>query len=90
MHRHPTHTYDFSRLFTKLDAARARGLRIFRLFVSLYFDAYGLFIGKQIPVNAAYVTLGNESFEELQTLDSLVALGKFPKGVDQMDCMSGS
>jgi hypothetical protein len=86
-HRHPMDAFDFKCLMKKLADAQQRGMRVVRLFIAFYVDGYPILLKRKSTVTTVYISFGNGTFEELQKTDNIHCIGKFPAGVNTLECL---
>jgi hypothetical protein len=71
-----------------VEEAESKGVRVVRLFVELYIDAFGVFQKRQYNPEGIYVTLGNMSREERNHLENIWCVGMKPPGTSDSDCLA--
>lgn len=69
------------------DKYSGRDMRIFRIFLSLYYDAYGAFSRVYYSIGGIYLTLGNMSYEDRQKTENAFIWGLVPPKHDLTDCL---
>ena len=86
---HPTQSFDFA-MSGVHDAheAKSKGIRVVRLFVELYKDAFGVFQKKNYNPEGIYVTLGNLSREERNLSENIWCVGMKPPNTSDEECLA--
>ena len=67
--------------------AEAAGVRVVRLFVELYMDAFGVFQKRGYAPDGVYVTFGNMSRTERNKMDNIWCVGMKPPHADSKLCL---
>lgn len=83
---HPTQATNID--LSGLRAAEASGVRILRIFVELYIDAFGVFQKRSYAPDGIYVTFGNMCRAERNKLDNIWCVGMKPPHTDMNECLT--
>jgi hypothetical protein len=83
---HPTQYANFD--LSGLRKAEEDGVRIVRLFVELYIDAFGVFQKRAYSPEGVYITFGNMSRRERNKLSNIWCVGMKPPHTDTTVCLS--
>jgi hypothetical protein len=82
---HPTQNFSFD--LSGVREAETNGVRVVRIFVELYIDAFGAFQKKYYSPEGIYVTLGNLPRTERNQLDNIWCVGMKPPDTDEAECL---
>ena len=82
---HPCDQFVFDR--TRLSEAESRGCQIYRLFIVLFIDGFGVFKRTSHTTDAFYVTLGNLDRKDRHKLENIWCLGMKPPRTKMADCL---
>ena len=83
---HPTQHSNID--LSRVREAEAKGVRIVRLFVELYIDAFGIFQKRGYSPDGIYVTFGNMSRAERNKSENIWCVGMKPPHTSMNKCLS--
>ena len=69
-------------------AAEAKGIRVVRLFVELYIDAFGVFHRRSYAPDGIYVTFGNMTRAERNKMEYIWCVGVKPPRTSMFECLT--
>lgn len=72
----------------RLDRFSGKEMRILRIFLSLFYDAYGAFNRTQYSIGGIYVTLGNMKYNRRQQMENAYVWGLVPPDHDLTECLA--
>ena len=84
---HPTQHSKFD--LTAIRQAEEMGIRIIRLFVELYIDAFGVYAKKGYSPEGMYITFGNLTRQERNRFENIWCVGMKPPKTSTHECLKG-